>query len=93
MEIEFDENKRLSNLAKHGLDFLDAPDVFAGEFVQIEDLRQYDSERRYQVLGYLRGRRVCLVWTPRGVVRRIITMRYAHAEEHEHHLGSIDQSG
>lgn len=90
MEIEYDEAKRLSNLEKHGLDFLDAPDVFTGEFVQIEDTRKSYPERRYQVFGYLRDRRVCLVWTPRGVVRRIIMMRYAHAEDHDHHFGRGD---
>src|ERR1700674_5235937 len=31
--------------------------------------------------GHLNGRCVVLVWTPRGEARRIISMRYAHADE------------
>ncbi|PLK22652.1 BrnT family toxin, partial [Porphyrobacter sp. TH134] len=81
MEIEFDENKRLSNLAKHGLDFLDAPDVFAGEFVQIEDLRQYDSERRYQVLEPDSEVHVIWQWLAMRRVRRRIWAMVVHAVE------------
>jgi uncharacterized DUF497 family protein len=30
MEFEWDEGKRLANMAKHGLDFVDAPVLFDG---------------------------------------------------------------
>jgi uncharacterized protein len=37
MEFEWDETKRLTNLSKHGIDFIDVPVVFDGEIVTVED--------------------------------------------------------
>ena len=39
MEYEWDEAKRLSNLRKHGVDFIDIPAVFDGDIVTVEDNR------------------------------------------------------
>ena len=49
--ISFDENKRLSNFEKHGLDFRDAYIVFAGFTVTYEDTRFEYDEPRYHTLG------------------------------------------
>ncbi|WP_366942131.1 BrnT family toxin [Novosphingobium sp.] len=54
------------------------------------DDRQYYGEDRFRVWGYLHGRRVSLVWTPRGNRRRIITMRHAHGNEHKARLQTLD---
>ncbi len=81
MEIEFDEAKRFWTLETRGLDFLDAPLVFAGSHFEIEDDRKDYGEQRFRVFGELNGRRVVVVWTPRGTKRRIIMMRHAHEEE------------
>jgi len=63
---------------------------FANEHYQIEDDRKDYGERRYRVWGFLNGRRVSLVWTPRDGNRRIITMRHAHEQEHEIRFRSLD---
>lgn len=76
MQIEFDPDKRAANLAKHGLDFLDAPAVFVAEIASRPDTRRDYGELRVVTLGMLRERLVLVVWTPRGAVRRIISMRY-----------------
>ena len=90
-KIEYDEAKRLKILAERGLDLRDdPPEVFASEHVEVEDDRQDYGERRYRVWGFLRGRRVSLVWTPRGNARRIITMRYAHEQEHQTIFRALD---
>ena len=82
--IEYNEAKRLTILAERGLDLRDdPPEVFAGKHIEAEDIRKDYGEPRYPVWGFLRDRRVSLVWTPRGNARRIITMRYAHEREHE----------
>lgn len=39
MEFEWDETKRLANLRKHGIDFIDIPVVFEGDIVTVEDDR------------------------------------------------------
>ncbi|MFO6448540.1 BrnT family toxin [Erythrobacter sp. NE805] len=90
-QIEYDEAKRLKILAERGLDLRDDPqEVFAGKHIESEDTRQDYGEARYRVWGFLRGRRVSLVWTPRGETRRIITMRYAHEQEHQAFFGILD---
>jgi uncharacterized DUF497 family protein len=38
-EFEWDENKRLSNIRKHGIDFVDIPVVFEGDTLTVEDDR------------------------------------------------------
>ncbi|MHC5611477.1 MAG: BrnT family toxin [Nostoc sp.] len=37
MEFEWDEAKRLTNLRKHGIDFIDILAVFDGDTVTVED--------------------------------------------------------
>jgi hypothetical protein len=81
VDISFDPAKRAKTLAERGLDFADAGLVFAGLTATVQDTRSGYGEDRYITAGYLDGRRVVLVWTPRGNARRIISMRYAHASE------------
>ncbi len=81
VDISFDPVKRARTLAERGLDFADAGLVFAGRTATVPDTRRDYGEDRYITAGTLRGRRVVLVWTPRGAARRIISMRFAHASE------------
>lgn len=61
IEIEHDEAKRLKILAERGLDLRDdPPEVFAAKHIEAEDNRKDYGELRYQVWGFLRGRRVSL---------------------------------
>lgn len=90
VEIEYDEAKRLKILKERGIDLADAGSVFANDFYQIEDDRRDYGEKRYRVWGFLHGRRISLVWTPRNGRRRIVTMRYAHEQEHEIRFKSLD---
>ena len=45
------------------------------------DERKNYGEPRNITAGFLEGRMVVMVWTPRGEDRRIISMRYAHGKE------------
>lgn len=81
VDVEFDPAKRALTLAKRGLDFCDCAQVFAGPHFQFEDDRQDYGESRMIVFGWLNTKRVVVVWTPRNGKHRIISMRYAHAEE------------
>src|SRR5574344_950852 len=81
MQIEFDPDKRDKTLAERGLDFAQAGEVFAGVNVTAEDARFDYGEPRFTTVGVLDGRMVILVWTPRGEVRRIISMRKANERE------------
>jgi uncharacterized DUF497 family protein len=80
MNFEWDEARRLSNLAKHGLDFLDVDLLFDGPVLQAE-ARTVQGEQRWLATGMIDGFAVTVIFTRRGEVLRIISLRSArHAE-------------
>lgn len=81
MQIDFDPLKRDKTLQERGLDFARAGEVFAGRHFTAEDSREDYCELRYLTVGTLDGRVVVMVWTPRGEIRRIISMRKANERE------------
>lgn len=84
MKITCDPAKRAWTLEHRGLDFDDAPIVFAGVTVTNPDNRKDYGEDRYVTAGLLDGRMVVLVWTPRGEdTRHMISMRKANEREQE----------
>ena len=83
MRLTWDETKRAATLTERGLDFSDAGKVFAGRTANAPDERRDYREQRFVTGGWLGGRFVVLVWTPRHGGRRIISMRYGHADEEE----------
>lgn len=81
MQIEFDSHKRDKTLAERSLDFARAGEVFAGVNVTFSDNRLDYGEQRFNTVGMLDGRMVVVAWTPRGEVRRIISMRKTNERE------------
>jgi uncharacterized DUF497 family protein len=81
VRITFDSAKRAATLKDRGLDFADAEEVFAGETYNEEDQRKDYGETRIRTIGFLAGRLVAIVWTPRGRGRRVISMRKCNAKE------------
>jgi uncharacterized protein len=81
VEIEFDPAKRSATLVERGLDFENAVEVFKGHHFTRPDDRVDYGESRFITAGLLAGRWVVVVWTPRGKVRRIISMRKANERE------------
>ena len=65
MRITSAPAKRTWTLKERGLDFADAAEVFAGPHTVLADERFDYGEPRYVSAGYLRGRMVVIVWTPR----------------------------
>ena len=80
--FEWDEAKREANLVKHGVDFVDAVDIFADQLrvERVDQRREYAEERR-QVVGNVRGQALFVVYTLRGEVRRLISARKASGNE------------
>ena len=93
MNISFDPAKRAGTLLHRGLDFADAGAVFVGRTVTVQDTRRDYGEDRFITAGHLGGRCVVLVWTPRAGARRIISMRFAHADEEASWFGGMDGPG
>jgi len=85
MKITFDPAKRDWTLRERKLDFAWATEVFAGRVFQHEDSRRDYGEIRNITVGFLRGRMVVLVWTPRGNDRHVISMRKANEREKRHY--------
>jgi hypothetical protein len=81
MKYEWDEAKNGKNLAKHGLSFEDAEQVFSGPCVTFEDDRFDYGEKRLITLGLLAGRLVVIAHAPRDEATRIISMRKGNRRE------------
>ena len=84
MEFEWDEAKRLSNIAKHGIDFFRAQSVFDGR-PRTELISRRGDEERVVSTAELDGRIVTVVWTERRGAIRLISARGARdAEKREY---------
>jgi uncharacterized protein len=81
MKYEWDEAKNQKNIAKHGLSFEDAEQVFSGPCVTFEDDRLDYGEERLLTLGLLAGRLVVIAHSPRDEGTRIISMRKGNRRE------------
>lgn len=81
MGFEWDERKRESNLLIHRVDFIDVLSIFDGATLEIVDDRFNYGESRIRCLGEIEGRVYVVVYTWRGVNRRIISARKANARE------------
>ena len=81
MEFEWDEKKRLSNLYKHCLDFIDACDLWNSPMVIAEDTRKPYPEIRYIALGIINNRHVVCAFTTREKAIRISSLRKANTRE------------
>ena len=91
MGFEWDEKKNQSNQQKHGLNFPDAAQVFAGRTLTFENSREAHGELRYVTVGSLAGRVVIIAHTLRGDATRIISMRKANARERARYQERLEQ--
>jgi len=89
MRFEWDENKRIANLTKHGFDFKDAHRIFEQPVFTIVDMRFDYGETRYLTLGLMTRRVVALSHTDDNEVIRIISLRKASKNEQEIYFTEI----
>ena len=80
MDYEWDEEKRQSNLRKHGLDFMDADLVFEAPIKVTVAAAHADDDRRAD-LAEVNGRVLMLVYTLRQQTVRCISLRVASRRE------------
>lgn len=81
MEFEWDENKRLANLEKHGIDFIDVTPVLMAESYTARS--RHMPEERWITVGELDGVLVAVIWTWRSEAKRLISARRARPNERE----------
>jgi uncharacterized DUF497 family protein len=89
MKFEWNKSKRISNLRKHGIDFVDLPPVFDGSILTVEDERFDYGEERFVTFGLLQGRVVAVVHTESEDYIRIISARKATKYEQKTYFEQI----
>ena len=80
MRFTFDSHKSRKNLAKHGIDFVEAQRLW-GDPNQLEIPARTEDEPRSIVIGRIEGRHWSAVVTYRANDVRIISVRRSRAEE------------
>lgn len=80
ISFEFDEQKSLSNLQKHGIDFVQAQALWNDQDL-IEIPAKTVDEPRSMVIGKIKGNHWSAVITYHNKRIRIISVRHARTEE------------
>ena len=81
--FEWDENKRLLNLGKHGIDFVAAKEIWEGPVLEAPSNQNHHGEERLLAIGRVNDRCITVVYTWRGENRRLISARKARTHEQE----------
>jgi uncharacterized DUF497 family protein len=76
MEFEFDPRKNESNVLRHGIDFVEAQELWKSTHVIIP-VCEVSGERRYAILGMLEGELHLAIFTWRRHRARLITCHRA----------------
>ncbi len=82
MPFEYDPSKSQSNREKHGIDFLEAQELWADEN-RLEIPAKTVDEVRNIVVGQIKGKLWSAIITYRGENIRLISVRRARDEEKE----------
>ncbi|WP_367279849.1 BrnT family toxin [Blastomonas sp.] len=85
MQFEWDEAKRLANLAKHGLDFEDVGSVWDRDLFDVAGTRIAGDELRILALGVMGddAEVIAVVYTVRASRIRLISLRRANRYERQ----------
>ena len=89
MSYEWDERKRRSNVKKHGINFIDIPELFDNDVVILPNERFDYGEPRFIAIGILKSQVVVVAYTERGENIRIISARKATKNEQIYYFQQI----
>ena len=81
MNYEWDDNKNIANIAKHGIDFNIADNFEWDSAIETIDNRFRYNEKRWITLGIINKRLFVLVYVYRQDNIRIISLRKANKRE------------
>lgn len=81
MDITFDPNKDVSNIAKHGVSLAVAVEIDWSEVMSKPDTRHDYKELREIGFGLIGDRLYCVVFTQRDDAFHIISLRKANRRE------------
>jgi len=80
MDFEFDLDKSATNLKKHGIDFLEAQELWEDADRFLVPART-QGEARYMLVGKMGQKHWSAIFTYRGEAVRLISVRRARKEE------------
>jgi len=80
LAFEFDPQKSQINLTKHGIDFVQAQELWSDPYL-LEIPAKTVDEPRFMVIGRIKGKHWSAVVTHRSKNIRIISVRRARTEE------------
>jgi uncharacterized protein len=83
-EFEYDQSKSEANKVKHGVDFVEAQELWSDRNRLIFEARS-GSELRFGLVAKLGSKHWTAFWTMRSEVIRLISVRRARLEEIENY--------
>lgn len=81
MKFEYDKNKSQINKEKHGIDFVDAQNLWQDENALIVPANIVDDEVRYALISIFKGKCYTAIFTLRDEIYRIISVRRCRKNE------------
>ncbi|WP_342592022.1 BrnT family toxin [Jiella sonneratiae] len=87
--FEWDDDKARSSLDKHGVDFIDAAQIFFGPIMQAIDDREDYGETRIRAVGAHDGQVYVVVYTMRRNAVRLISAWKAGRHDRKSYYESV----
>ena len=81
MKFEYDEKKSQINKEKHGIDFIDAQNLWQDENALIVPANIIDDEVRYALISILKNKCYTAIFIIRDEIYRIISVRRCRKNE------------
>jgi len=81
MKFEYDKNKSKINKEKHGIDFIEAQNLWQNDNALIVPAKIVDNEVRYALISLFKGKCYVAIYTMRDEIYRIISVRRCRKNE------------
>ncbi len=81
MKFEYDDNKSRINKEKHGIDFVEAQNLWQNENALIVPANIIDDEVRYALVSIFKNKGYVAIFTLRNEIHRIISVRRCRKNE------------
>jgi hypothetical protein len=89
-QFEWDDAKNVINIRKHGIDFVDATEVFEHPMLILRDDREYYDEERWTGIGLMQMHTIVVVYVEKhNNIIRLISARKATRREIKHYEETI----
>ncbi|MFA6137136.1 MAG: BrnT family toxin [Sulfurimonas sp.] len=85
MKFEYDENKSLINKEKHGIDFVDAQNLWQDENALIIQANIIGEEMRYALISIFKNKCYTAIFALRDEMYRIISVRRCRKNEEKNY--------